>query len=95
MSKALGRKAPFIKAPDWSIELMWRADSLKSTLLGVEPLVTKELARGLQTFFKYDNSKLLNKINHHYRSLQTIVDETAAIYLENKKNNQAFGLLEF
>ena len=95
MSKALGRKAPFVKAPDWSIELMWRADSIKSTLLGVEPLVTKELARGLQTFFKYDNSKLLKKIDHNYRSLQTIVDETSALYLENKKNNQAFGLLEF
>ena len=95
MCKALGRKAPFIKAPNWSIELMWRADSIKSTLLGVEPLVTKELARGLQTFFKYDNAKLLKKIDHNYRSLQTIVNDTAAHYLENKKNNQAFGLLEF
>jgi len=95
MAKALGRKAPFIKAPDWSIELMWRADNLKSTLLGVEPLITKELARGLQTFFQYDNSKLLKQIQHNYRSLQTIVDETAALYAENKKNAQTFAVLEF
>jgi nucleoside-diphosphate-sugar epimerase len=95
MAKSLEKKAPFIKAPDWSIELMWRADSLKSTLMGVEPLITKELARGLQTFFQYDNSKLLQKIDHKYRSLQTIIDETAALYLENKKNNQAYGLLDF
>ena len=94
MAKALGRKAPFIKAPDWSIELMWRADSIKSTLLGVEPLITKELARGLQTFFQYDNAKLLKQITHNYRSLQTTIDETAALYSENKKNDQPFGILE-
>lgn len=95
MSKALGKKAPFIKAPDWTIELMWRADSIKSTLLGIEPLVTKELARGLQTFFQYDNAKLLKHIEHNYRSLQTTVDETAALYVENKKNAQPFANLEF
>ena len=95
MAKALGRKARFIKAPDWSIELMWRADNIKSTLLGVEPLITKELARGLQTFFQYDNTKLLKHITHNYRSLQTTIDETAALYSENKKNAQPFGILEF
>jgi nucleoside-diphosphate-sugar epimerase len=95
MAKALGRKAPFVKAPDWSIELMWRADNIKSTLLGVEPLITKELARGLQTFFQYDNAKLLKHITHNYRSLQTTIDETATLYSENKKNAQPFGILEF
>jgi nucleoside-diphosphate-sugar epimerase len=95
MAKALGRKARFIKAPDWSIELMWRADNIKSTLLGVEPLITKELALGLQTFFQYDNTKLLKHITHNYRSLQTTIDETAALYSENKKNAQPFGILEF
>jgi len=95
MSKALGKKAPFIKAPDWTIELRWKADNLKSTLRGIEPLVTKELARGLQTFFQYDNSKLLNCIDHQYRSLKTTVEETAEIYMNNKKNHYPFGILEF
>ncbi len=94
MSKAFGRKAPFIKAPTWAIELMWRADNIKSVLLGVEPLVTKELARGLQTFFQYDNVKLQKAINFPFRTLEETVNNTAAVYNECKKNNLPFGLFK-
>lgn len=94
MAKSFAKKGPRIKAANWAIELMWRAESLRSTLLGIEPDVTEELARGLQTFFQYDNKKLLQKLDYTYRTLEETVNETAEIYLNCKKNNQPYGIFE-
>jgi nucleoside-diphosphate-sugar epimerase len=93
IAKAMERKAPFIKMPTWGVELMWRVENLRSTLLGVDPLITQELARGFQTTFVYDNTKLQKQLNFPFRSLSTIINDTASAYKESMKNNLPYGLL--
>ncbi len=95
MSSSFNQKGPKIKSPDWLIDFIWRAEGIKSIILGTEPLITKELARGLQTFFQYDNSKIRAAFNHKFRSLEETISDVVNTYQKSKIDNISFGTLDF
>lgn len=85
IANALGTKPPPIKVTPLLAEVAWRVEWLKEKLLGAEPVVTKESARSSVSSFYYDNKKSLTVPGFQYRLLEQTIGETAALYLEAKK----------
>lgn len=59
IAKKFGKNPPHKKVTPLMAELVWRAEALKSSFNGGQPLVTKETARTAQAKVRFDNSKLL------------------------------------
>jgi dihydroflavonol-4-reductase len=94
MAEALGKKAPKWKMPHWGVELMWRAELLRSKALGVKPLITKELARNLESHYEYSAKKIEKAIDYKFIPLSQTIKETAVVLKESMNKNQAFGKLK-
>lgn len=95
IANALGKKMPPIKVTPLLAEVAWRTEWLKEKLLGVEPVVTKESARNSVSSFYYENAKSLSVFNFNYRPLEETVRETAAQFLEAKKEGRQAKVLPF
>jgi dihydroflavonol-4-reductase len=91
IAQVLQKKPPFLKAGKGLIDLMWRLDSIKSTLLGISPVLTKELARNMQLYFEYDNSKIKKELNFQFIPIRQTIAETGLSYLDAKKNKVPFN----
>jgi dihydroflavonol-4-reductase len=59
IAETFNKKTPHKKVTPLLAELVWRAETLKSSFNGNQPLVTKETARTAQAKVYFDNSKLL------------------------------------
>ena len=95
IANALGAKPPSIKVTPLLAEVAWRVEWLKEKLLGAEPVVTKESARSSVSSFYYDNQKSLNLPGFQYRPLEQTIRETAAQFLEAKREGMTTKVLPF
>ncbi len=93
IANALGTKPPPIKVSPFLAEVAWRVEWLKEKILGAEPVVTKESARSSVSSFYYENAKSLSVFNFQYRPLEQTVRETAAQFLEAKKEGMKAKVL--
>jgi dihydroflavonol-4-reductase len=93
IAAALNKKPPFLKANDLLIDFMWRLDAFKSTLLGISPVLTKELARNMQLCFEYDNDKIKKDLGFQFRPMNQTITDTANSYLEAKKIKANYGVM--
>ncbi|GAB4488039.1 MAG: SDR family oxidoreductase [Saprospiraceae bacterium] len=93
IANALGTKPPPIKVTPLLAEVAWRVEWLKEKILGAEPVVTKESARSSVSSFYYENAKSLSVFNFQYRPLEQTVRETAAQFLEAKKEGMKAKVL--
>lgn len=74
IAKKFGKNPPHKKVTPLMAELVWRAQALKSSFNGGQPLVTKETARTAQAKVRFDNSKLLKFIpQFQYTSLEQTI----------------------
>lgn len=94
MALALDKQPPKWKMPSWGVELMWRAELLRSKALGVKPLITKELARNLEAHYEYSAGKIEKALNYKFIPLSQTIQETAKALKAAKAKNQAYGKLE-
>lgn len=92
---ALDAKPPSIKVTPLLAEVAWRVEWLKEKLLGAEPVVTKESARSSVSSFYYDNHKSLTIAGFQYRPLEQTIEETAAQFLEAKREGMRAKVLPF
>jgi len=93
IANALGVKPPSIKVTPLLAEVAWRVEWLKEKLLGAEPVVTKESARSSVSSFYYDNQKSLTVPGFQYRPLEQTIRETAAQFLEAKREGMPAKVL--
>lgn len=93
ISSALGAKMPPVKVTPLLAEIAWRVEWLKEKLLGAEPIVTKESALSSVSSFYYENAKSLSVFDFKYRPLEQTIQETAAQFLEAKKEGMQAKLL--
>ncbi len=94
MAEALGKRVPRWKMPHWGVELMWRADLIRSNFLGVKPLITKALARNLESHYEYSAAKLTDRLDYQFIPIQQTVKETASLFKQSKKQNRGFAVLK-
>jgi dihydroflavonol-4-reductase len=95
IASALDVKPPSIKVTPLLAEVAWRVEWLKEKLLGAEPVVTKESARSSVSGFYYENQKSLMVPGFQYRPLEQTIRETAAQFLEAKREGMRAKVLPF
>lgn len=64
----LGKKVPSISAPKWLMGLVWRLSWVSAKLRNQDPVITKASARTAFTNTIYDPSKVLDRLNIHFRT---------------------------
>ncbi len=87
IARALSKSPPRIQLPNWGVELMWRVEKLRARALGIPPLITADLAVGLQSVFEYDNQKIKKALQYEFIPLEKTLYDTAAAFLRSKKEN--------
>jgi dihydroflavonol-4-reductase len=89
MAKALGKKAPGMKANTFMTGAVWRYERFKSLLNGSDTLITKETSRNAHSKSYYNNGKLLKLFpDYSYNSPEAAIKRMAEAFLNdvNKKN---------
>jgi dihydroflavonol-4-reductase len=81
---ALGKKRPYLAAGPVLLALAWRMDKWRSFITGKPPVLTRVIARALQTTSRYSNEKIKNRLNFSFIPLNESVTETAKIFLKEK-----------
>ena len=94
IAKNIKKPAPKILASSWMLNLMWRFDSIKSSVLGVDSKFSKELIRSFETKFDYENNKIVKDLGYEFIPTEQTISQTAIQYLESKKNNSIFAILK-
>lgn len=74
-------KKPHFRIRLWMAEIGWRFEILKSRLLGVKPLLTKETARnGLMKWY-YSNEKIKKEIGIDFIPVNKSIEHTCRVFL--------------
>jgi dihydroflavonol-4-reductase len=63
------RKAPSIKVTESMLQVISRAEAVRSWFTGSEPLITRETARMAGSYFVYSNKKIRNQLNFEFQSI--------------------------
>lgn len=79
---ALNKKAPFIRISPILSKCYGSVSEFFGNLFGHEPLVSYETAMTSSQHFAYDGSKITQQLEFHYTSIETIIRETAALFLQ-------------
>src|SRR6266542_1834435 len=83
IAKSFNKKTPHKKVTPFLAELVWRAEALKSSFNGYQPLVTRETATTAQAKVYFDNSKLLQFLpQFQYTPLQESITRICNEYKE-------------
>jgi len=91
---ALGKPVPSLEAGPLLLGALWRWEALKGALTDKAPDLTRENARLVGSFYRYDNQKFAQASGMNFRSMSTSIADTAAVYRQSRKEGLAFGLLE-
>ena len=69
VAQQFGKKGPSILIKGGMLKVLAALEGLRSSLLGTDPLITKETARMADKTFTYDTSAVQNELNLRFRSL--------------------------
>jgi len=82
IATSFGKPAPNIKAGHFLMNLGWRLESLKSTLTGSKPLMTRETVRTSMNKHYYSNEKIKNVLNFEFTPIEQTI-ENYGLYYKN------------
>lgn len=94
VAEVLHKSPPTKKATPFMKEIVWRAEWLRSRMTGKSPLITKETARTSSHQYEYLNDKIVHELEYKFRFIDVSIQETAASYLNSKKEGTMFGVLK-
>jgi len=77
------KKPPTIKTNSFLLNLALFIESIKYILTGRRPIITKETARLSKTRIYFDNTKVVNELNHTFVPLEDTLEWTCKFYLKN------------
>ena len=77
---------PNKKAGKFILELVWRADKLRSMLTGSSHILTKEIARYAVMNLSYSNAKIKNALAFDFIPVSESVKHTAKHFLSDFPN---------
>lgn len=85
IAKRFNKKTPNIKATQLLVKIGLFIEWLKYIFTGKKPLITRETARVGKTQIYFDNTKVLNELNHTFVPLDETLNWACGHYLDNKK----------
>ena len=83
MAESLGVSPPRWKAGPILSGMAWRALQLRQHLTGKRSSITKETAKTAQQIYRYNHSKLKNKLDFTFTPIREVVEKTAKMFLED------------
>ncbi len=83
IAEGLGKNVPAIKANYFLSQLVWRAETLRSSITGKKPLITKETARTAYRKYSYSNEKIKKNIGIEFIPMQQSISDTCKLFLKN------------
>ena len=82
----LNKKRPTIGLTPMLGAFAWRAEWLRSRLLGSTPVVTKETVANSFRTWRYDNQKSIDTFHIEYTPIEQTIHETSQLFLESIQN---------
>lgn len=70
-AQQLEKKAPSVKVNATLAKFLAGLEGLRAWLMGSEPIITRETARLVDTFFQYDNQKLKKALNFNFQTIDS------------------------
>jgi len=83
VAEHFGKKSPSIKTNSFLINLAVFFESLKYILTGRKPIITRETARVSNSRIYFDNTKVVNELNHTFAPLEDTLEWACKFYLKN------------
>ena len=77
IAASLNKPAPNKEAKKWMMQLAWRYESIRAAIRRKSPAITKETAMTACEKYIYDSSKIENKINFEFSSIDDAIKNTA------------------
>lgn len=81
----IGKPLPNKKAGSLMLEFVWRADKIRSQLIGTRNLITKEIARYATMDLSYSNKKIKNTLSFDFIPIARSISDTSTHFLSDKK----------
>ena len=69
VAQGFQKKGPSLKVNATLAKLLAGFESVRTWLTGSEPIITRETARLVDTFFQYDNQKVKKALNFNFQSI--------------------------
>lgn len=85
IAKGIGKNPPVKKAKKWQGKIVQVFDSLKTSLNGSNPVLTKESLSAAFGNKCFDNSKSIQHLDFNYTSIESAIQETASIFLRDHR----------
>jgi nucleoside-diphosphate-sugar epimerase len=79
-ANAFQRKSPQINVNPTVANLLAAVEGARTWFTGSEPLITRETARLVNTFFQYDNQKVKKAINFNFQSIDSTLQRCCEHY---------------
>ena len=80
IADAMNVKAPYKKVSHFMSEMIWRLETLRSTITGKRAMVTKETAYTARNAYYYDAAKLKEGLNFTFTPIAQTVKDLAGFY---------------
>lgn len=82
------KKAPSIKVSATLAKLLAGFESVRTWAVGTEPLITRETARLVDTFFQYDNQKVKKALNFNFQTIDATLQWCCEEYKKQNGNKK-------
>lgn len=83
---ALGVKPASKEATPLILGLGWRLDWLNRLLTGKRRRLSRQMTRSARNITKYDASKIKNALDFEFKPMQTSIEDTSQLFLDDLKN---------
>lgn len=92
-AEALNQSPPNKAAAPWMVDLLWRADWLRSKVFRTAPLVTRETARTSQATYYYHNEKIVAQLDYDFIPMEETLQTTADAFQKSQEQALNYGLM--
>ena len=73
IADAMGKKRPSFKVGSGLAGIIWRAEAVRTWLMGTKPLITKETAQSSARRFRYNSSKIQKAIGFEFQPIEKTI----------------------
>jgi len=92
--RAQDKPEPAYEAGPWLLGALWRWEALKAAVTRKSPDLTRENARIIGSYYRYDNQKFAQASGMRFRPLPASIADTALAYRLSRQAGLPYGLLE-
>lgn len=92
-AKALNQAPPSRLAAPWMVNLLWRAEWLRSKFFRSSPLISSETALTSQSTYYYHNEKFVTQLGFSFIPMEETLQNTATAFQKSQAQGLDYGLM--